>query len=150
MIKMTEAQARAEYAKWFVREHFLPQDYQRWLAGGKRYQLEEWERIQQEGAIRYKKHDKEAYEAEKARLRMTPGTYVSWTVWEQFESWWRVELADIDLASNDDNRHVQWAREGRQAAEDDQYWQWLIKETEYYRVYHEALVRSYGVDVTAP
>lgn len=151
-----ETTARLNYAKWFVREHFLPQDYEKWKF---RYpnieHVEFWQKILKEKAIRWFKLDDEAgYRVAREAW------YRSHTIGfshhdldnleERYGRWWRVELDDIDLEINDDNHYVQEARRARKAHQDDVAWQWLIKEAEYQRVYWEALVRSYGVDVHTP
>jgi hypothetical protein len=144
-----EEAERYEYARWFVREHFLRSDYEAWRA-----------RTPDTMNIEFYR-------------RCVAGNGVDWTWPDRTDPNYRttrsyfVNIADLEAdeiredlppTSQEGMVHaldiVTSAREdyrtGKQAYNDDATWRWLIAEAEYLRVYHEALVRSYGVDVKAP
>lgn len=150
-----EQAARNEYARWFVREHFLAKDYEIWCDAGDTnsggvYQYQRilqqqgfnvmggtWETAQLSGYTWPPDHDYfvnitdlRSTDPSPANLPPTPSP--------------RVSAAEL----------VQWCREKFREYEalhnDDCTWRWLIAEATYHRVLNEALVRSYGVDVSAP
>lgn len=146
---MTEQQARDDYARWFVREHFLPREYHEWLTRtGKLRTL--WNRASlYNKAVLYKVID----EGPEAGEIYDESNSYRWTYDYRIKppmTQHRIELDDLDNPAHDTNIRVCEVRQGREYADQEKIWQWLLAEAEYNRVYYEALVRSYGVDVKAP
>lgn len=157
MEQMTEEDTRSLYAQWFVREHFIVQDYERWKTqfsthGGELYQ---WSGIMQDGCLRYMRFDQDRWDADYRYIKKNFTDKLvpydrKWPCQKDYElGWHTIPLTDLDLPIHDNTIQVKDARRWRETHHGDQYWQWLIKEAEYYRVYHEAVLRSYGTDVYA-
>jgi hypothetical protein len=142
-----EDTARAEYAKWFVKEHFLRRNFSvDWGA------IAAWKRAQERGEVRFKmvRYPWSTESSIYDEYWFYTGFYVGGRKGpEVVDS--AVPLEDLDSPRHDDrNIVVLTVRRGREEEKREKVQSWLMEEAEYNRVYYEALVRSYGVEVTAP
>lgn len=137
-----EAEARNEYARYFVREHFLTRDYEKWRAC-----------ISPEDIDRYLLTVRQkGYEWTWRDCGHSRGYWVSVVLLEADEIPEGLPPTGSDNVSAGDLVAIcqQEYREGKRLHDIDQDWRWLIAEATYHRLLNEALVRSYGVDVKAP
>ena len=148
---MKEVEARAEYAKWFVRSYYLQKRYLDYSFADKVRTCEE------RGYIRYKKvfhpdldlGEGRTFTYDELDHHLSSYVYVS----ERFkpqESWWQVPWSELDDPINDDNEIVQRYRLYRRYAEENRLLAWLQAEAEFKKITAEAWLRSYGVDIQAP
>lgn len=151
MTEMTEVQARAEYAKWFVRDYYL----QKWSVDYS--YAAKIERAQRRGFIRYKKLTwpvgSKAYPEGYERLQ-EEDDYDHFPIlganWRPEASWFRLAWEDLDNPLNDDNLIVRDYRGYRERAAENELVLWLQAEAEFNKVTAEAWLRSYGVDIQSP
>lgn len=138
-MSINEELARTDYARWFVREHFLRKDYDAWALNNG---------IERQRYLDILTNNGMVYPAAASRV-ISPFHHPVF-----------VNIVDLVADEIDENFNAELRYVVEQCREDyqryraahmaDQYWQWLVSEAEYNRVYNEALVRSYGVDVKAP
>lgn len=141
-VSTNEELARTEYARWFVREHFLRKRYDSF------------------GTMRSLGRYRSLFETAQQNHGLKVSDLALYELWatEGFTDDYFVTLTDLEAEEpperwTDDgrfelvHREYQWAKT---LTEDCEITTWLLAEAEYNRVYHEALVRSYGVDVKTP
>lgn len=142
--------ARAEYAKWFVKRHYLKKSYcPSWR------QIAAWNRATDRGYIRFRKltwpadstlYPNEVHDCEE--FGRAGYDYIGMSTKNQpVESWWHIQLKDLDQAVNDDHEIAKSYRRYREHTERMKVYEYLLAEAEYHVLVNEAWLRAYGVEV---
>lgn len=164
-----EERARTEYARWFVKKHFLDKQQPRSFKGLPAYV--HWYRQAQEAGSFEWNPTTAPYGPVPVPQRDRFGCVCTPSRRERISQNYRFLVGDLEL-DFDDEKVLGWRDEDwyphfvsarghyqsaqsyteayQQALADNLALEWLQTEAEYQVVYHEALVRSYGADVTAP
>lgn len=130
--------ARAEYAQWFVKRHYLREKPPH--TDG----VSAWRRSESRGYIRY--YLLEGYgNIEFDEFGDRPYTSAFHPPPER--TWFQIDLKDLDSSVHDHHTVVQKYREYRKQAADYNVYQWLLAEAEHHTLVNEAWLRAYGVDV---
>lgn len=150
--------ARAEYAQWFVKRHYLKKKRPYTGLGLGIDGVSRWRAAERQGYIRYYKQTRPPLKDSKGNVLLegyeSTGDEFNIDHWISLshserpeKSWWRIAIEDVDDPINDHNDIVRSYRAYRQMAEDLSLWEWLDAEAEYHVVTFEAWLRAYGVEV---
>lgn len=129
--------ARAEYARWFVKQYYLDKHPEPYWEG-----ISRWLRAVERGYIRY-------YVSSSSEYLIDERDYYGRFDGNSAVQWWRIAIEDVDLEINDPNTVVQSYRKYRQYAVNADRLAWLRAEAEWHVVTNEAWLRAYGVDLAA-
>lgn len=141
----TEEQARTEYARWFVREHYLHKETSfNWSL------ISKWLRAKEQGFVKFGKVQYPWSNEPTIVSEYWVDTSFSLTRPTLEPTWWQIAIEDLDLEINDGNIEVEHVRMGREECTRQQHVTYLLAEAEFHRVTNEAWLRSYGVDVSRP
>jgi hypothetical protein len=138
--------ARADYAEWFVKLHYLRKK-DRYSAS-----LNTWRHSEDRGFIRFYKKTWPADAKRKQEVHYhdeDDNTLLVASTSGAEISWWRIAIDKLDNEDLDNHPIALRYRRYRELAEKELAMRWLLAEAEWHVVTNEAWLRTYGVEVEA-